>query len=167
MNKILLKKNLLFKSKSKRIIISLWLIPILMVFISGVLIASTQRQVNYADWYNHWITSILGILIAFFLSRISLEKLRPSIPFIYFLTIISLIGVKLIGVSALGAQRWLALGSFNVQPSEFAKLTAILILASILDKQKSFSMSNMLRLLIIIVIPWFLVFTQPRDNNYN
>ena len=161
MNNISIRKNLRFNSKSKRTIFIIWLIPILMVFISGLLIASTQRQANYADWYNHWITSIIGIAIAYALSRLSLEKIRPLIPSIYILTVISLIAVKLIGVSALGSQRWITLGGFNVQPSEFAKITAILILARILDRQQSFSINNMSRLLIIIAIPWFLVFTQP------
>ena len=161
MNNISIRKNLRFNSKSKRTIFIIWLIPILMVFISGLLIASTQRQANYADWYNHWITSIIGIAIAYGLSRLSLEKIRPLIPSIYILTVISLIAVKLIGVSALGSQRWITLGGFNVQPSEFAKITAILILARILDRQQSFSINNMSRLLIIIAIPWFLVFTQP------
>ena len=161
MNNKSIRKNLRFNSKSKRTIFIIWLIPILMVFISGLLIASTQRQANYADWYNHWITSIIGIAIAYSLSRLSLEKVRPLIPSIYILTVISLIAVKLIGVSALGSQRWITLGGFNVQPSEFAKITAILILARILDRQQSFSINNMSRLLIIIAIPWFLVFTQP------
>ena len=161
MNNKSIRKNLRFNSKSKRTIFIIWLIPILMVFISGLLIASTQRQANYADWYNHWITSIIGIAIAYALSRLSLEKIRPLIPSIYILTVISLIAVKLIGVSALGSQRWITLGGFNVQPSEFAKITAILILARILDRQQSFSINNMSRLLVIIAIPWFLVFTQP------
>ena len=161
MNNKSIRKNLRFNSKSKRTIFIIWLIPILMVFISGLLIASTQRQANYADWYNHWITSIIGIAIAYGLSRLSLEKIRPLIPSIYILTVISLIAVKLIGISALGSQRWITLGGFNVQPSEFAKITAILILARILDRQQSFSKNNMSRLLVIIAIPWFLVFTQP------
>ena len=39
----------------------LWGVPLLLVILAGVLIASTQRQVDYAEWYNHWITALLGV----------------------------------------------------------------------------------------------------------
>ena len=35
----------------------LWGVPLAMVAVAGVLIASTQRQADYADWYHHWITA--------------------------------------------------------------------------------------------------------------
>ena len=49
----------------------------------------------------------------------------------------SLLAVKVIGTSALGAQRWISIGGLNVQPSEFAKLAAILLVAGILHTQWS------------------------------
>ena len=42
--------------KWKSLDIVLLLIPVLMVIFSGILIASTQRQADFADWYHHWIT---------------------------------------------------------------------------------------------------------------
>ena len=38
----------------------LWGVPLAMVGVSGLLIASTQRQADYADWYHHWITAAVG-----------------------------------------------------------------------------------------------------------
>ena len=83
----------------------LWLIPLSLVAISGVLIASTQRQADYADWYHHWITAGIGIVIAYGVSRTPVYKFRPFLIPIYSLTVLSLLAVRLIGTSALGAQR--------------------------------------------------------------
>ena len=44
------------RNRLARIDWMLWGIPLAMVMLSGVLIASTQRQADYADWYQHWIT---------------------------------------------------------------------------------------------------------------
>ena len=34
-------------------------VPLAMVGLAGLLIASTQRQADYADWYHHWITAVI------------------------------------------------------------------------------------------------------------
>ena len=41
-----------------------------MVAVAGLLIASTQRQADYADWYHHWITAGAGVLIALVLGTV-------------------------------------------------------------------------------------------------
>ena len=43
----------------------LWGIPLAMVFVAGILIASTQREADYADWYQHWITAAVGICLLY------------------------------------------------------------------------------------------------------
>ena len=92
--------------KLRNIDFVLWGVPLLLVLLAGVLIASTQRQVDYADWYHHWITAGLGILIARGVAAVSIEKLRPFLLHLYGLTVASLFAVRLVGTSALGAQRW-------------------------------------------------------------
>ncbi len=149
------------KNNWEQVNLLLWGVPLLMAFISGFLIASTQRQANYADWYNHWITAALGIGTALVLGRLQVERLRPFLIPIYGLTVISLIAVRIIGTSALGAQRWISIAGVNVQPSEFAKLAAILLLAAVLDRHPVRSSVDLIRPLGVIVVPWALVFVQP------
>ena len=149
------------KGKWNNIDYLLWLIPIFLVFISGLLIASTQRQANYADWYNHWITGGIGMLIAFALSLIPLERIKPCLIPIYIITLSSLVAVKFFGTSALGAQRWLSIAGFNVQPSELAKLTAIITLASVLENFRIENPIDLIRPVSVIVLPWMFVFIQP------
>ena len=139
----------------------LWLVPLLLVFLSGILIASTQRQANYADWYLHWITGLIGVLLATQIAKLPLDKIKPLLIPLYIISLLSLTAVKIIGISALGAQRWLNLGIISIQPSEFAKLTVILILASVLDHSRVSQPRDLIKPISVIIIPWALVFLQP------
>ncbi len=139
----------------------LWTVPCILVLLSGLLIASTQRQANYADWYQHWVTALIGIFFAFLISQIPIEKIKSCLVPLYGLTVLSLLAVRFIGTSALGAQRWLSIAGVNIQPSEFAKLTAILFLAAVLDRHQIDRPINLIKPLSVILLPWFLVFIQP------
>lgn len=139
----------------------LWGIPLAMTFLAGILIASTQRQAEFADWYQHWITGGVGLVLAALLSRVPLERLRALLLPIYGLTVVSLISVRLIGTYALGAQRWINIGGFHVQPSEFAKLGAILLLAGVLSRYPIERPVDLIRPTGVFLIPWTLVFLEP------
>jgi len=139
----------------------LWGVPLAMVLVAGVLIASTQRQADYADWYHHWITAAAGVVIALLLERLPLQRLQPLLIPIYGFTLISLVAVKVIGTTALGAQRWISIGGVNVQPSEFAKIAAILLVAAVLSRHPVERPVDLMRPLGVISIPWLLVFIQP------
>ena len=51
-------------------------------------------------------------------------------------SLIALTAVLVVGTEVNGAHRWLRLGPLNVQPSEFAKLTVVLFLASYLVRRQ-------------------------------
>lgn len=54
---------------------------------------------------------------------------RRFAPWAFGAALVGLVAVKLVGAEMNGAQRWIDLGPFNVQPAEFAKLGAILFFA--------------------------------------
>ena len=139
----------------------LWWIPLAMIFVSGILIASTQRQADYADWYQHWVTAAVGLVVALVIARIPVESITRWPWLIYGVTVASLIAVRVIGVSALGAQSWINIAGFNVQPSEFAKVGAILLLARVLARHPVERPVDLLRPVAIISFPWLLVLVQP------
>ena len=139
----------------------LWGIPLAMIFFAGILIASTQREADYADWYQHWVIAAVGMVIALLLARLPLERLKPLQWPIYGATVASLIAVRVIGVSALGAQSWINIAGFNVQPSEFAKVAAILLLAKVLEQFAVERPVDLIRPTAMISLPWLLVFVQP------
>ena len=139
----------------------LWGIPLGLTALAGILIASTQRQADYADWYQHWITAAVGIGLALLVASLRLERVQALQWPIYGVTILSLVAVRFVGTSALGAQRWISIGGVHVQPSEFAKLAAILLLAGVLSRFPVERPVDLVRPIGLIALPWGLVFIQP------
>jgi len=139
----------------------LWGIPLGLTALAGILIASTQRQADYADWYQHWITAAVGMVLALIVARLPLERVQAWQWPIYGVTILSLVAVRFVGTSALGAQRWISIGGVHVQPSEFAKLAAILLLAGVLSRFPVERPVDLVRPIGLIALPWGLVFIQP------
>ena len=139
----------------------LWGIPLVLTTLAGILIASTQRQADYADWYQHWLTAAVGTGLALAVARIPLERAQSWQWPLYGVTILSLVAVRFVGTSALGAQRWISIGGFYVQPSEFAKLAAILLLAGVLSRFPVERPVDLVRPIGLIALPWGLVFIQP------
>jgi rod shape determining protein RodA len=139
----------------------LWGIPLAMVGLAGVLIASTQRQADYADWYQHWITGALGLGLAQLLARQPLQRLQPLRWPIYIAVVVGLLAVRVVGTSALGAQSWINIGGFYLQPSEFAKLGVIVLLAGVLARHPVERPVDLLRPTGLIGLPWLLVFIEP------
>ena len=109
----------------------IWIVPFILVHLACLLIASTQRNLGITDWYQHAIIAYLGSLIVYFLAQFPLQDLRKYILTIYFFTISLLLYVNFSGTSALGSKRWLSFAGLYIQPSEFAKLTLILVLSLI------------------------------------
>jgi rod shape determining protein RodA len=71
------------------------------------------------------IAFVLMVIIAMLPMRMLMDYAYP----IYFLCLLVLVGVDIIGHTGMGAKRWLSLGGLNLQPSEFMKLAVILVLA--------------------------------------
>ncbi len=145
----------------KKIDYIIWIVPIVLVHLSCLLIASTQRNLGITDWYQHAFMAYIGSFIIYFLAQLPLQNFRKYIVIIYFMTILMLLYVNFSGTSALGAQRWLSFAGLNIQPSEFAKITLILALASILDRKRFSDLSHLFKPLLVSFLPWFLVFIQP------
>lgn len=68
-----------------------------------------------------------------------------------------------ITLEVLGARRWFVIGGQTIQPSEFAKLTTALALASFIASRgrQMQELGNFLVSLMIVGLPAFLVFSEP------
>jgi rod shape determining protein RodA len=139
----------------------LFLLPVAVSMFGGLMILSTELKQPVTDWWWHWLIAAIGSTIALFLARCRYETLMEWHWFIYGLTNVSLIAVMFGGVAAKGAQRWIAIAGFNVQPSEFAKVGLIITLAALLHRQTASTLESVFRVLAITAVPWALVFLQP------
>jgi len=139
----------------------LFFLPVAASIFGGIMILSTELKQPVTDWWWHWLVAGIGTLIALFLARIRYDILMQYHWVTYALTNFSLIAVMIAGTSAKGAQRWISVAGFNVQPSEFAKVGMIITLAALLHKRTASNLESVFRILAITAIPWGLVFLQP------
>lgn len=136
-------------------------LPIVVSIFGGLMILSTELNQSLNDWWWHWLVAGIGAMIALFLARCRYENLLQWHWITYALTNFSLIIVMIAGTSAKGAQRWISIAGFNVQPSEFAKIGMIITLAALLHRRTASTLESVFRALLITAIPWGLVFLQP------
>ncbi len=105
----------------------------------------------------------VGIGIMFVTASIDYRFLNTLAWPLYGFGVLSLIAVQIFGVSLGGAQNWFDFGLFLVQPSEFAKVTTLIALASFMasrgDEMKSFV--NFIISGLIVALPAGLVLIGP------
>jgi cell division protein FtsW len=77
------------------------------------------------------------------------------------LVLLSLVFVPVLGVESYGAKRWLNLGFFTIQPSEYAKFGMVILLAKVASDKGANSMSKILLLLLIGGIVAVLLLLEP------
>ncbi len=95
-----------------------------------------------------------------------LPKLNPKILFdmslsIYLFNLFLIILVFLFGKTVYGAKRWLDLGLFYIQPTEFMKFSILLISANIISQIKRFLSTETFVLIAVVLIPFILTVKQP------
>ena len=106
---------------------------------------------------------VLGLITMVVVALIDYRRLEPIANILYWLIVVSLLGVFVVGSSAQGAARWFSLGPLQLQPSEFAVLALILAVASYCSRREAEGLAwrDVFRLLIMAGIPIFLVLLQP------
>jgi rod shape determining protein RodA len=84
-------------------------------------------------------------------------------PILYGISLLLLAAVPVAGVERLGAQRWLAVGGFQFQPSELAKLGTLLFAARILARPRvAFPRPRVLLAAVLAAtLPFLLVLVEP------
>jgi rod shape determining protein RodA len=106
---------------------------------------------------------VLGVVTMVVVALIDYRRLEPVATILYWLIVLSLLGVFVVGSSAQGAARWFSLGPLQLQPSEFAVLALILSVASYCARREEEGLAwrDVFRLLIMAGIPIVLVLLQP------
>lgn len=106
----------------------------------------------------------LGLALAAVLLIFDYELLDHWALRLYIIIILALIVVWATGRVTYGSKRWMQMGLMRFQPSEFAKLAVIIILAKYLQTtpgNASSQLVDILRPLALAIVPAFLVLLQP------
>ena len=127
--------------------------------IFAVYVAGADDAEAYA--LNQTLGFFVGLAAAVPLALFDYRQLRGYLPLIYGLGIVLLLAVTVTGISAKGAQRWIDIGPVQVQPSEFAKLIVVVVLAGYFSENRLGQNINFFKALGILSVPALLVFAQP------
>jgi rod shape determining protein RodA len=82
----------------------------------------------------YWI--LLGILALIVSVTLDYRRLTDRALLLYVFIVVALVYVLLFGPRIQGTKRWILMGPFQFQPSEFAKLVAALLLAKVFAESK-------------------------------
>ncbi|HXF10684.1 MAG TPA: rod shape-determining protein RodA, partial [Desulfuromonadaceae bacterium] len=151
----------------------LQLLAILGLMIVGtafVFSATAAHQAGLVPWYNQtWMRQIVWFIIgggaATVICLVDYHLLARWSYVIYWLTICCLVAVLIphIGTTHWGARRWIDLPFFQLQPSEFAKLSFILALANFLSRpvEELKSVTIFWKGIGMMLLPFLLIMKEP------
>lgn len=165
-------KQKIFDLKPQKKMDYSFLIVVLALLSYGLIMVFSASSASAHYEYNdalHFIKrqllwSSLGLVVMFFVSRISYKTIYKYALHLMVISIVLLILVPFIGIEVKGAKRWLGFGSVSFQPSELAKFAIIVFLARSLsvnhDALKTFN-KGFLPYIFIIGLLALLVFIEP------
>ncbi len=107
---------------------------------------------------------ILGLFVLVAVATIDIRIWMSLAYPAYAVALLLLVAVVVMGTVGMGAQRWVSLGGFGLQPSELMKVSLVLALARFLHGKSVEEVSQPLHLascLAMIAVPAVLVLLQP------
>ncbi len=122
-----------------------------------------ETGINIAPfYYRQLVWGAVGLMFMFFCTILSYTIVERFAPLFYLFVLFLLILVPLVGKSVYGAQRWLDLGFFNLQPSELAKFAILLMGAKFLAGDgEALGWIRLIKIFLIGFIPFCLIVIQP------
>jgi len=122
------------------------LLPGLALLLVG-LVAISSASIEYADWHYHnpWYHTLRHLMYLLLALAAAVAVYRLPLPFwqrsgwgwlFGALALLILVLVPGVGREVNGSQRWLPLGPFTLQPSEFAKLAMVVYLAGYMVRRE-------------------------------
>lgn len=142
------------------IVVALWVLGNFLVYsatindLTGDLENTFEKQLLWTG---------VGVVLILLIVSIPTRFYYKITPWLYYVSLGMLTLVMFGGESAKGSNRWLPIGGFRLQPSEFAKIGLLIMLARYLSKRSVslYSIRTLLMPGLIILIPFAMVLKQP------
>lgn len=128
--------------------------------------SSSQGRGDFSNFYKQVIFLAIGIILMFLLSAFDWRMFREN-PYIiltlYFLCIVSLIGLFFFASEIRGVKIWYKIGPISIDPSEFMKLVLIILLAKYFSKKHvaMYQVRHIILSGLYVFLPALLIFLQP------
>ncbi|WP_457606602.1 FtsW/RodA/SpoVE family cell cycle protein [Nitratifractor sp.] len=148
--------------KNFNYLLVLQILPILLI--SSLLV----REINPALFQKQLVYYTVGAIGFFFALFIPWKKiLWWFAPLSYLLNLLLLLAVDAVGKTILGARRWIEIPGIHltIQPSEFIKVSVILMLAFLIDRypppEEGYGFKDFIKFSVVILIPFLLIAKEP------
>ena len=148
-------------------VLALTLVGTVLIWASTAPVLAQQGANPHAYLLKQLLNIALGLILMLIVGGLDPRQLKLYAPVVYVLSCIGLLAVlSPLGTIVNGARSWISLGGgFQVEPSEFAKLSIIVISAMLLSElpqgQKRPGTRAVLKTLGIAAIPILLVVAEP------
>ncbi len=135
-------------------------IGLAVLYSSGI---KAARVVSEIDTSRQFLYAAAGLVVMLFFARLDYRVLRNYSMVLYILMIASLVAVDVFGATRLGATRWISIGFFQFQPSEFAKPILAIVLAHHFSRHYDHinEFKYWVGSLLYVALPLALVLAQP------
>jgi len=137
---------------------------VLLAFI-GVVVLYSAANGSWTPWaLNQLIRFIMGFGLMIVLALMDIRLFMRYAYVLYFATLVLLIIVEVTGHIGMGAQRWINLGFFKLQPSELMKISLVLALAKYFQTtslQTIKTVRGIIVPLLMALFPAALIIMQP------
>ena len=129
-----------------------------------VVFSATSHNFDISQlWKKQLFWFFISLLVLWLFSRIDYRFWIEASYIFYWVSIVSLLAVLVIGDETNGARRWIKLGILSYQPSELAKLSVLLVLARYIGSKtvELFFLGRLLLLMAMLGLPLVLILKQP------
>lgn len=148
------------------VVLGLTLLGFVMIYSASSISAITEESGQASYLFDQLVFAVIGIAAAFVLWKLIPYHVwaGPALWIIWGVAVVLLLLTAVLGLTALGAQRWLQIGPFSLQPSEFVKIALILMTARLFSDLRAGVVDMrtfIVQMLLFVVAPTgFLFFTQ-------
>ena len=112
--------------------------------------------------YKQTVFIVIGIVAMVVVAAVDYRRLRSWAPFLYGISLFLLLAVFAVGSRVKGAQAWFQVGSYQFEPSEFAKIALILAVSAYAARYRGRLPGRALAgIVVLAVVPFALIFKQP------
>ncbi len=130
--------------------------------------SALYNQIQLRPTHNLFIKQLLWLSAGFILMVGCLfadyQQLKRVSLWIYLLSLLLLLAVLFFGKDVNGSKRWLELGGFQFQPSEFMKIAIVIYLSSYFSSQETSPYPDLKKLappVVLVMIPVLIILAQP------
>lgn len=141
-----------------------------MLALSGLgllMIYSATQAAGSFGMERQMIFMAAGLFTYLIISNIDYREYSNFIPIVSVIILLALVAVFAFD-QVNGAQRWIPLGFFKLQPAEFAKVVVIVALAALLSPsnrdeigRRNITWPDMLQALAVVAVPGYLILREP------